>query len=231
MQIHGFNTLTLLDYPEHTGAAIFLGGCNFRCPFCQNAGLVLSPGLEPVIPEEKILNFLQKRQGILEGVCITGGEPTLHPDLPALIEKIKSLGYLVKLDTNGTNPGLLADLYTEKLIDYAAMDIKSSMERYAAVSGISTPDLDSIQKSIDFLMGSGISYEFRTTAVKELHTCEDFRSIADWLAGARAYFIQSYQDSEHVIHPGFHSCTKEELEAFCQILKKKIPLAKLRGID
>lgn len=231
MQIHGLNTLTLLDYPGHTGATIFLGACNFRCPFCQNAGLVLSPELEPVIPEDEVLNFLKKRQGILDGVCISGGEPTLHQDLPNLIEKIKNLGYLVKLDTNGTNPDLLSDLYADKLIDYAAMDIKSSRERYAAVSGIPSPDLNNIQKSIDFLMGSGISYEFRTTVVRELHTREDFKSIAHWLAGAKAYFLQSYKNSEHVICQGFHSCSKEELEACCHILKKKIPLAELRGID
>ena len=166
MNIHGFITLTLLDYPEHLAASIFLGGCNLRCPFCQNGNLVLSPDNEPSISEEEVLAFLKKRSGILEGVCISGGEPTLYRELPDFIEKVKALGYLVKLDTNGTNPEMLRFLYENHLLDYIAMDIKTQPEQYAKVSGLQ-PDAASTQKllqninlSKEYIMSCGIDYEF-----------------------------------------------------------------------
>lgn len=230
MLIHGLNRLTLLDYPGHTGATLFLGGCNFRCPFCQNGSLVLAPGLEPQIPEAEVLSFLKKRQGILEGVCISGGEPTLHADLPALVKKIKSLGYLVKLDTNGTNPSMIRMLHLEGLLDYVAMDIKSSPKGYAKSAGIAPP-MDAIAESAAYLMDSGIDYEFRTTVVLELHRDEDFRRIGEWLAGAKAYYLQAYQDSAGVLQPGLHSCTRSQMERFRQILSEKIPLVEIRGMD
>ena len=231
MKIHGFNTLTLLDYPGKVGATLFLGGCNFRCPFCQNGNLVLHPEQEPFIPEEEVLAYLKKRQGILDGVCISGGEPTLYPDLPELIQKIKALGYLVKLDTNGSRPEVLRQLCREKLIDYAAMDIKSSPAHYKKTAGCEALDIDAILESVDYLKSDVLEYEFRTTVVRELHTADDFADIALWLAGCRAYYLQAYRDSESVIRPGFSSCSREELEAFCRILRKKIPLVALRGID
>lgn len=231
MKIHGFNTLTLLDYPGRVGATLFLGGCNFRCPFCQNGNLVLHPEQEPFLPVEEALAYLKKRQGILDGVCISGGEPTLCPDLPELIQKIKSLGYLVKLDTNGSHPEIIRQLREEKLLDYVAMDIKSSPSHYKTVAGCAHLDLYAIKESVEYLKSSVPEYEFRTTVVRELHTADDFAAIANWLSGCRAYYLQAYRDSESVIHPGFSSYSREELEAFCKILRKKIPLVALRGID
>ena len=232
MKIHGFNTLTLLDYPGHLGATLFLGGCNFRCPFCQNAGLVLSPQSEPYREEEEVFSYLKKRRGILEGVCITGGEPTLYEnELPGFISRIKDLGYLVKLDTNGTNPELIRTLRENGLIDYAAMDIKSSKENYGKVAGVKDLDISSVCRSVEYLMNSGMDYEFRTTVVRELHSTEDFVSIGKWLAGCRAYYLQAYKDSENVIQRGFSSFSREELDDFCRLLRQTMPLVKTRGID
>ena len=232
MKIHGFNTLTLLDYPGHLGATLFLGGCNFRCPFCQNAGLVLSPQTEPYIEEEEVLSYLKKRRGILEGVCITGGEPTLYQnELPEFIGRIKDLGYLVKLDTNGTNPELIKSLREDGLIDYTAMDIKSSKENYCKVAGVKDMDITPICRSVEYLMNSGMDYEFRTTVVRELHNTEDFESIGKWLSGCRAYYLQAYKDSGNVIQRGFTSYTREEIDAFRRLLQKTIPLVETRGID
>lgn len=231
MKIHGFHTLTLLDYPGKVGATLFLGGCNFRCPFCQNGNLVLRPEQEPFLPEEAVLAYLKKRQGILDGVCISGGEPTLYADLPDFIEKIKSLGYLVKLDTNGSRPEVIRRLYEEKLIDYVAMDIKSSKAHYKTAAGCETLDMDAIEASIEFLISDIPEYEFRTTVVRELHTAADFADIAEWISGCRAYYLQAYRDSDSVLHPGFSSYSGAELAKFCEILRKKIPLVSIRGID
>ena len=231
MNIYGFNTLTLLDYPGKVGASLFLGGCNFRCPFCQNGNLVLHPEQESAIPEAEVLAYLTKRRGVLDGVCISGGEPTLHAELPALIQKIKDLGYLVKLDTNGTRPQVVRYLYENHLIDYVAMDIKTSRARYPEAAGISRVDLSLIEESVAYLKSHVSDYEFRTTVTRELHTSKDFEDIADWLEGCRAYYLQAYRESASVIHPVFSSYTKEELEGFCAILRTKIPLAEVRGID
>lgn len=231
MKIHGFNTLTLLDYPEHVAAVLFLGSCNFRCPYCQNAGLVLHPDREPAIPEEEVLAYLKKRRGMLEGVCISGGEPTLHNELPRLVRQIKELGYKVKIDTNGTRPVMLRSLYEEGLVDYIAMDIKASRENYPRVCDVKALPIDAVKESAAFLMTSGIDYEFRTTVVKELHDAGDFQDIATWLPDCRRYYLQSFRSSDNIIKPGFSSYSRPELEAFLEILHKKIPLAELRGID
>lgn len=198
MQIHGLNKTTLLDYPEHVAATVFTGGCNFRCPFCHNAGLVLEPDAQESIPEEEVLSFLQKRRGILQGVCITGGEPTLQPDLADFIGKVKELGYPVKLDTNGYRPEVLRELLDKKLLDYVAMDIKASKENYARASGLCRIDLDRIEESVEILKNSGISYEFRTTVVAGIHSMEEFDAIGRWLAGSRAYYLQAYREDENV---------------------------------
>lgn len=232
MKIHGFNTLTLLDYPGHLGATLFVGGCNFRCPFCQNAGLVLSPQTEPYIEEEEVLSYLKKRSGILEGVCITGGEPTLYQnELPGFISRIKELGYLVKLDTNGTNPDLIKSLRESGLIDYVAMDIKSSRANYGKVAGVKDMDITPVCRSVEYLMASGMDYEFRTTVVRELHDTEDFKSIGKWLSGCRAYYLQAYKDSENVIQRGFSPYSREEMDDFCRLLRKTIQLVETRGIE
>ena len=231
MKIHGFNKLTLLDYPKHIGATLFLGGCNFCCPYCQNGNLVTAPKREPFIPTADVLDFLRKRCGILEGVCISGGEPTLHAELPTLIKQIKTLGYLVKLDSNGTNPQMIQELAADGLIDYVAMDIKSSKVHYAKAAGCHSFSLDSICETVDFLMHGTLDYEFRTTVVRELHTAADFEAIGDWLAGCRAYFLQSFQASDNVLTNGLSSYSKEDLLAFKEILDKKIPRVALRGVD
>lgn len=229
MQIHGLNKTTLLDFPEHVAATVFTGGCNFCCPFCHNKDLVMNPMSQPLIPEADVLQFLQKRRGVLQGVCITGGEPTLQKDLPYFIRQIKKMGYLVKLDTNGYRPEVLNHLLQEKLLDYVAMDIKSSRERYFASAGIGKPDISRIEESVRILADSGISYEYRTTVVRELHTAEDFEAIGKWLAGSPAYFLQGYRDHENVIQPGLSAYGKEEMESFAGILRKNIKKVEIRG--
>lgn len=231
MSIHGLNKLTLLDYPGKVAATIFLGHCNFRCPFCHNADLVLDPSGQPVIEKEEVLKFLKKRQGILEGVCITGGEPTLYPELESLIREIRALGYFVKLDTNGYRPTVLKQLAGAGLLDMVAMDIKSDQAGYEEVSGVRGLDLERIKESVEFLMEGHVPYEFRTTVVKELHKEETFENIGKWIGGCEKYFLQCYKDSGRVIAPGFHAYGMEEMEAFRQILLPYIKCVELRGID
>lgn len=230
MKIHGFNKTTLLDYPGHLAATVFTGGCNFCCPFCHNGPLVLHSREQPVISEDEVLAVLEKRKNILEGVCITGGEPTLQPDLPEFIGKIKALGIKVKLDTNGTRPEVLKSCLEKGLLDYVAMDIKNTPEKYTLSTGIVQPELDNIRESADILMKSGIEYEFRTTVVKEHHTASDMEAIGRWLTGAKRYFLQNYQDSDGVIEPGLHAHEPEELKRFQRILEKTISQVELRGI-
>lgn len=230
MQIHGFNKTTLLDYPGHLASTIFLGGCNFRCPFCHNKALVLSPDTEPTIPADEVLQYLKKRQGILEGVCVSGGEPTMETDLPSFLYSIKSLGYRIKLDTNGYRPQVIKHLYHNGLIDFIAMDIKSSPEQYSKAAGIPSLNFEKIKESASFIMESGISYEFRTTIVKELHSSREISSIGEWLKGAKFYYLQNYQDSDSVILPGYTSHTKETLETFKDILSKSMGHVSIRGI-
>ncbi len=231
MQIYGFNKTTLLDYPRHLAATIFLGGCNMRCPFCHNASLVTGAAFPPALPEQEVLSYLEKRKNILEGVCITGGEPTLYRDLPEFIARLKDLGYKVKLDTNGTNPAMLKSLISQKLIDYAAMDIKNSRENYALTAGVGTLALEPIMESADYLMSSPLEYEFRTTVVKELHTAQDMLSIGRWLAGAKAYYLQAYKDSGDILSPGLSSPSAEVLKEYAQLLTPFIPTVHLRGVD
>lgn len=229
--IHGLNKTTLLDYPGRVAATIFLGNCNFRCPFCQNSGLVLHSSQEPVIPTDEVLDFLKKRQGILEGVCISGGEPTLCPDLKDFIQQIRSLGYPVKLDTNGTHPALLKELFAEDLIQMTAVDIKACPDNYPSLTGLLHPDLEAVRETVDFLLHSRVDYEFRTTVVRELHNEQDFIQIGQWINGAKAYYLQAYKDSDEVMQPGFSSYSQEELEHFRSILLRTIPLVEIRGID
>ncbi|MCR5792975.1 MAG: anaerobic ribonucleoside-triphosphate reductase activating protein [Lachnospiraceae bacterium] len=237
MRIHGFNKTTLLDYPGHLAATIFLGNCNFRCPFCHNSSLVLSPDALPEIDTTEVLQTLKKRSNILEGVCITGGEPTLQKELPDFIREIKALGLKVKLDTNGTNPKLIDRLFSEELIDYVAMDIKNSRDKYLETAGImsgsslSNELLSSVMTSVELLMQQDKPYEFRTTIVHELHTKEDIRSIGEWLEGCNAYFLQAYEDSGNTIRPGFTSPSPQELLSYKEILIPFIPNVSIRGVD
>lgn len=231
MSIHGLNKLTLLDYPGKVAATIFLGSCNFRCPFCHNRDLVLNPMGQPVIETDEVLKFLRKRQGILDGVCITGGEPSLYSGLEDLIRQIRDLGFSIKLDTNGFRPAVLKDLVSKNLLDMVAMDIKSSPEGYSRATGIDCLDLAPIRESVRFLMGGHVPYEFRTTVVKELHDRKTFEDISQWIGGCDAYYLQAYKDSDTVIHRGFHANTKEELDKYRQLLLKTIPVVGIRGID
>lgn len=231
MQIHGFNKTTLLDYPGHLASTIFLGGCNFRCPFCHNKGLVLCPSSEPIIPETVVLEHLIKRKNIIEGVCITGGEPTLSPDLLDFIKQLKMIGLLVKLDTNGYRPDIIQSLLNENLIDYIAMDIKSSPQNYATLTGLKEIDINKINESINIIMGSNIPYEFRTTLVKELHTMEDIELIGKWIEDCSNYYLQNYRENEHVIKPVYTGFQKEKLLEFQKYLSQHVKQVQIRGID
>ena len=227
---HGFQKLTLLDYPGKLACTIFLGGCNFRCPFCHNGNLVLHPEREPVIPQEEVMGTLKKRTGILDGVCITGGEPTLNPRLPEFIGRIKEMGYAVKLDTNGSRPEVVQGLVRDGLVDYVAMDIKNSPRMYQLTAGVREPDLTKINETVEFLKMGTVEYEFRTTVMRELHRREEFREIGRWLAGSRRYYLQAYRESEQVIHPVYTSYSGEQMENFCQMLRGQIAQVEVRGV-
>ena len=228
MKIKGLQKLTLLDYPGRLAATVFLGGCNMRCPFCHNASLVVRPD-NTEITEDELFAFLESRRGKLSGVCVTGGEPTLNRELPSFISKIRALGYSVKLDTNGTDPDMLESLICDGLVDYVAMDIKTSIENYGRVSGIPDIDTSKIERSIDLLLSGTVPYEFRTTVVRELHTASDFYSIGRRIEGARAYFLQSFKDSGDLIEDGFSSYSEAEIQSLLDIVKVYIPNAQIRG--
>lgn len=230
MKICGLMKTTLLDFPGHVAATVFLNGCNFRCPFCHNGDL-LSDQAPAMYTEEEILSFLKKRRGMLEGVCITGGEPTLHLELESFIRSIRELGYLVKLDTNGYRPAILKDLAGKGLLDYVAMDIKAGRNRYAQVAGKPGLDISLIEESAAFLLSGGLEFEFRTTVARELLSADDFRDIAVWLKGTPRYFLQNYVESEQVLCPGFSGCTRGELLAFADILRPAMGQVDIRGVD
>jgi len=229
MIIKGLQKLTLLDYPEKMACTVFTAGCNFRCPFCHNASLVLRSGEGGEITEEEFFDFLSKRVGMLEGVCITGGEPTLMPDLEDFIRKIKALGYAVKLDTNGYKPDVLKRLVEASLIDYVAMDIKNSKESYKKTVGLDKLDMSKIEESAAYLMSSEIPFEFRTTVVKELHTEEDFKKIGEWLRGSERYFLQGFIDSGDLICEGLSGYDKKDLTDLLNVLRAYVPNAQIRG--
>lgn len=230
MQISGLQKLTLLDYPNHLACTLFAPSCNFRCPWCHNAQLVLHPENE-AYSENEIFDFLSQRRNILEGVCISGGEPTLQKDLPDFIKRVRSLGFLVKLDTNGSNPELLSLLIKQNLVDYVAMDIKNCKEKYAVTCGVSKLDISKQEASIALLMNSSISYEFRTTIVKEFHTPKDIQKIGEWIKGSNAYYLQSFVDSKDLIGQTFTAYSKEEMIKFQKLLADTIPNTMLRGIE
>lgn len=228
MNVQGYQKLTLLDYPGRTACTVFTGGCNLRCPFCHNAGLVRTPLAGPNLTDE-VLEYLQKRRGILDGVCVTGGEPLLQPDLEGFLRKVKEMGYAVKLDTNGMLPQRLAALLATKLVDYVAMDIKSSPDGYAAATGTDA-DVSAVTDSLSILRQSGIPFELRTTAVRGLHTEADFAAIGEWLGEVPAYFIQRFVDSGQLLGEGFDAFSPEEMERLLTTVRKHIPTAQLRGV-
>lgn len=231
MEIHGFQKTTLLDYPGHLACTIFLGGCNFRCPFCHNASLVLSPSTQPTISSEEVFKTLKKRIGILEGVCITGGEPTLYPGLIPFIEQIKELGFLVKLDTNGNNPHVIKELVGKGYVDYIAMDIKNSRAKYGISNGIPMFDTTRVEESVAYLLTAPVNYEFRTTITAEHHTLEDMIQIGKWIKGAKAYYLQPYKDSGDILKIGLTSPSKTDLLQYKEALIPFVPNIEIRGMD
>ena len=232
MIISGLQKMTLLDYPGRVACTVFLQGCNFRCPFCHNSGL-LGAAQDETIPVEELLAFLRKRAGILDGVCITGGEPTLQHDLPQLLRQIKALGYHIKLDTNGSNPAMLKALVDENLIDYVAMDIKNCPDRYAETVGLSQFPA-AIEESIVFLLRGEIDYEFRTTVVEEFHTEENILAMGQWLAQMgrpKKLFLQPYVDRDSVLKQGLHSPDVEKLRRFQAAAAPYAESVGIRGAD
>ena len=208
MKISGFDKLTLLNYPDKVACTIFTSGCNLRCPFCHNSGLVTNNYNE--ISFDSIYEYLKKRIGILDGVCITGGEPLIHADIKDYIKKIKDLGYLVKIDTNGCNPKLLKELIDLKLVDYIAMDIKNIYSKYDITSGVKV-NIDNIKKSISIIEKSGIDYEFRTTIVKEFHSTQDIKEILSYISSNSNYYIQNFKNSNDVFNRNLSSFSEKEL--------------------
>lgn len=230
MKFYGMQKMTLLDYPGYVACTLFTGGCNFRCPFCHNALLVLDLDENYTIPEEEVLAFLKKRQGLLDGVCVTGGEPLINKDIGDFLSKVKELGFKIKLDTNGTNPALLKELVSQKLVDYVAMDIKNSPEKYAETVGLKSFDMSTINQTVNFLMTGCVDYEFRTTVTKQFHTEKSMEEAARFIRGAKRYFLQNFVDSGNLIGSGITGQSKEEMEKLLAVVKKYVPDSCLRGI-
>ncbi len=225
MRIYGLQKLSLVDYPGKTAAVLFTGGCNFRCPFCHNFELVMRPG-DP-LDDGEVFEYLKKRRGLLDGVVITGGEPLLHADIIQTVKEVKALGYPVKIDTNGTFPGRLAELLNEG-IDYVAMDIKNCKEKYYITAGCDV-DLDAVEKSIMLLKNGGTDFEFRTTVVSQLHDEEDFLRIGQWIKGDEKYFLQRFKDSENVPYAKLTPPDDETLGRFLSAVQRFVPNAAIRG--
>lgn len=228
MELRGLQKTTLLDFPGRVACTVFTGGCNFRCPFCHNASLLHSKEAE--LTEEKLFSFLDKRRGILDGVCITGGEPLLHRDMAPFLSRIKEMGFLVKLDTNGSFPSRLRELCEAGLLDYVAMDIKNSPEKYPLTTGTGTGFLAEVQQSVSLLMKGSVPYEFRTTLVRGFHTEEDMRKIGAWIQGAPRYYLQQFTDSGDVLEEGLSAFDKKESEALLAAVLPFVPTAALRGL-
>ena len=230
MKFYGMQKMTLLDYPGYVACTLFTGGCNFRCPFCHNALLVLDLDENYTIPEEEVLAFLKKRQGLLDGVCVTGGEPLINKDIGDFLSKVKELGFKIKLDTNGTNPALLKELVSQNLVDYVAVDIKNSPEKYAETVGLKSFDMSTINETVNFLMNGSVDYEYRTTVTKQFHTEKSMEEAARFIRGAKRYFLQNFVDSGNLIGSGITGQSKEEMEKLLAVVKKYVPDSCLRGI-
>jgi len=230
MKLYGLQKLTLLDFPERVACTVFLGGCNLRCPFCHNSVLVFPEPEDETVSEDEFFRFLDKRAGVLDGVAVTGGEPLLTPDVLPFLERIKEKGYAVKLDTNGSFPKRLREAVESGLVDYVAMDIKNSPEKYAVTCGLPMFDLSKVQESVRFLMNGKIPYEFRTTVVDEFHEAADMEAIGRWITGARAYYLQNFVDSGACIREGLHAKSPDELHLFRSLLTKYVPNTQVRGI-
>lgn len=231
MVLSGIQKLTLLDYPGKVACTLFTGGCDLRCPFCHNASLALPERERDVFEIDEIMAFLKKRRGVLDGVAVTGGEPLMHSEIPELLLSIKELGYSVKLDTNGTFPARLREIVERGLVDRVAMDIKGPIEKYPLITGVPKLDMGPIKESAAYLMICGVDYEFRTTAVKPLHTASDFASVGEWIKGAKEYYIQEFKDSGDLIDArGLSGFTAEEMAVFADVIRPWVPSVKVRGI-
>ena len=228
MNVQGYQKLTLLDFPGRTACTVFTGGCNLRCPFCHNAGLVRTPLAGPNLTDE-VLAYLAQRKGILDGVCVTGGEPLLQPDLEDFLRAVKEMGYAVKLDTNGMLPQRLEAILATNLVDYVAMDIKSSPDGYAAATGTDA-DVSAVSDSLSILRDSSIPFELRTTAVRGIHTEADFAAIGRWIGDVPAYFSQRFVDSGRLLGEGYTAFSPEEMEHLLTTVRAYIPSAQLRGM-
>lgn len=228
MNFSGIDKFSLVDFDEKISCTLFLHDCNFRCPFCHNSALVTKSAMI-AIPEEEILAYLESRIGVIDAVCITGGEPTLHKELPDFIRKVKKMGYLVKLDSNGTNPEMIKQLVNENLLDYIAMDIKNSKEKYGLTAGLAKFDITNLLKTVDFLMENHVDYEFRTTLIEEFHNEEDIRNIGEWLKGAKRFRLQRFIDNENCIQRGLHEVAKENALKFKDVLSNYISDVELRS--
>lgn len=230
MDIQGLQKLTLLDWPGKVACTVFLSRCDFRCPFCHNAELLEGP-VPALMKEPELLAFLSKRRNVLDGVCITGGEPLLRPNLARLLADIKNLGYSVKLDTNGNHPERLADLWERGLVDYVAMDVKNSPERYPETAGVPGLDLGPVRESVAWLLAGRVDYEFRTTAVRQFHDRQSFREIGAWLRGAKRYYIQNFTDRDTVLLSGLSGFEAEELNGFAALVRPFVEQVELRGVQ
>ena len=228
MLLCGMQKTTLLDYPEHLAATLFTGGCNFRCPYCHNSDLLYGK-VEQALSKEEVFLFLEKRKNILDGICISGGEPSLQNDLAEFIAEVRTMGFLVKLDTNGYRPDVIRSLLNQNLLDYIAMDIKNSPVKYSITTGVADLNVEQLDESIRLIMNGDIPYEFRTTVVKELHEERDLMAIAEWIKGSRAYYLQSFKESDGVIAAGLHPWPEERMERVLPTIQSYIASAGLRG--
>lgn len=232
MKIMGMEKMSLVDFDGYVSATLFTSGCNFSCPFCHNAPLVKGFNDLPYLTEKEVFDYLEKRRGILDGVCITGGEPTLHPDLPILMEKIKNLGYKVKLDTNGTNPKLVKTIDENGLCDYFAMDIKNDRESYAKIIGLDSYDTKKVEQSVEYFLSKKSNYEFRTTLINEFHKKENIFKIAEWIKGSNKYFLQKFKLGDNCLDADNLSPVDNQTTLeFLEILRKYIPNTQTRGYD
>lgn len=232
MKVTGIQKLTLLDYPGVVACTVFTAGCNFRCPFCHNAMLVLPEQIDnECLTDDEVFGFLKKRRGVLDGVAVTGGEPLLHADMPEFLARVKELGYKIKLDTNGSNPELLSEIIKNKLVDRVAMDIKNAPEEYARTIGLESFDIAPVERSKEMLLSGETDYEFRTTVVKGIHTKESLIGAAKWIEGAKEYYLQQFKDSGNLILPdGLSAYDEKQMHALADAVREYVPAVEVRGV-
>lgn len=229
MILCGYEKFSMVDFDGKIACTVFTGGCNFRCPFCHNAPLVVGNVKSQQIDCDEVFDYLQKRKGLVDAVCVTGGEPTLQPDLCDFLAKVRGMGYATKLDTNGLRPDVLKDVLDGKLVDFVAMDVKNSPEKYARTVGVDNVDMGKILESMRLLKESGVDYEFRTTIIKEFHTADDMQKIAYLVSGAPRYFMQKYNDNDGCIAHGYTPVDKADAEKYIEYFKGKVGKVELRG--